>query len=76
MFSVRQGRWKLILGLGSGGFSDPKQLDPEPGGPEGQLYDMESDPQEQKNLWSEQPDVVESLTAILTRYQESGRSRP
>jgi arylsulfatase A-like enzyme len=40
MFSIRQGRWKLILGLGSGGFSDPRREEPTPDGPRGQLYDM------------------------------------
>ena len=76
MFAIRQGDWKLILGLGSGGFTAPRREEPEPGGPEGQLYDMARDPQETTNLWSEEPEVVERLMAILTRYQETGRSAP
>ena len=31
VFGIRQGDWKLELGLGSGGFSDPRQVDPVPG---------------------------------------------
>ena len=50
MFAIRQGEWKLELGLGSGGFSEPKRLKPEPGGPEGQLYNLAQDPGENDNL--------------------------
>jgi len=76
MFSVRRGRHKLILGLGSGGFSQPKHLDPEPGGPEGQLYDMEGDWRETGNLWLQHPEIVRELTAHLEQIQEQGFSRP
>ncbi len=76
MFSIRQGPWKLILGLGSGGFSQPRREDPAPGGPEGQLYHMADDPAETTNLWLERPDVVERLTGLLERYQGEGRSAP
>ena len=34
VFSIREGSWKLILGLGSGGFSSPRKFDPTPDGPE------------------------------------------
>jgi arylsulfatase A len=75
MFSIRQGRWKLILGLGSGGFTDPRREEPVPGGPAGQLHDMEADPAETTNLWDEHPDVVERLTARLDDCRTAGRSR-
>ena len=75
-FAIRQGKWKLITQLGSGGWTEPKNEKPEPGGPEGQLYDMETDIVEQHNLWLEQPDVVERLTALLHKYQKAGRSAP
>jgi arylsulfatase A len=65
MFSVRQGPWKLVLGLGSGGFSDPRHEDPQPGGPQGQLYNLDDDPAETRNLWSAQPDKVAEMTALL-----------
>jgi arylsulfatase A-like enzyme len=75
MFSVRQGRWKVILGLGSGGFSEPRQgYSAQPDAPEGQLYDMVDDWREQHNLWSGRPDVVEALTQRLEGYRVQGRS--
>ncbi len=73
-FAIRRGEWKLILGLGSGGFSDPRSLDPEPGGPEGQLYNMANDPYETTNLWQEEPAVVERLSNLLRTWREEGRS--
>jgi arylsulfatase A-like enzyme len=76
MFSIRQGTWKLALGLGSGGFSSPKRIEPKPGGPEGQLYNLAEDPGETNNLWSERQDVVRKLTALLERFQQQGYSRP
>jgi arylsulfatase A len=77
MFSVRQGRWKLILGLGSGGFSSPQRgYSAFPDAPRGQLYDMIDDWREQHNLWNEHPDIVEKLTTLLENYRRSGRSTP
>ena len=76
VFGIRQGDWKLELGLGSGGFSDPRTQEPVPGGPQGQLYNLASDPHEEKNLWLEKPDVVARLTALLEKYKKEGRSRP
>jgi len=75
MFAIRQGRWKCIFGLGPAGFSGGARK-PTPGGPKGQLYDMQADPKEQKNLWLEKPEVVKALTALLEQYKKSGRSAP
>lgn len=72
MFAIRQGRWKLILGKGSGGWSGRGEKDDPPI----QLYDMSSDVRERKNLCKEHPDVVERLTKLLKKYREQGRSRP
>jgi arylsulfatase A-like enzyme len=76
MFSIRQDRWKLIRGLGSGGFSEPVHADPTPDGPQGQLYDMTTDWQETGNLWLERPDIVKQLDQHLTTIQDCGYSRP
>ena len=76
VFSIRQGDWKLELGLGSGGFSEPKMEEPKPGGPKGQLYNLAADPAEENNLWLKHPDIVENLTALLDRYKRQGYSRP
>ncbi len=75
-FAIRQGKWKLIVGLGSGGWTQPRTAKPQPGGPRGQLYDMGNDLAEHDNLWMKKPDVVKRLTALLERYKSQGRSAP
>ncbi len=76
VFAIRQGKWKAIFHLGSGGFSQPKTEQAVPGGPTGQLYDLDADPGETRNLWQGSPDMVAKLTALLDRFQQEGRSRP
>ncbi|MFW6163648.1 MAG: sulfatase-like hydrolase/transferase [Planctomycetota bacterium] len=74
VFSIRQGRWKLIVGTEtSGGWPPPRGEGPQPGA-RGQLYDLAADPAEARNLWGGRPDVVARLTALLDRYRASGRS--
>jgi len=75
VFAIRQGRWKLIEGRGSGGFTAPAKIEPEEGEPAGQLYDLERDPGERSNLYMGQPEVVARMTALLARYREQGHSR-
>jgi len=69
LFAVREGSWKLVEGLGSGGFTAPKTLQPEPGGPKGQLYDLASDPSEAKNLYTEKLEIVARLAGLLDRIR-------
>ena len=77
VFSIRQGDWKLVTALGSGGFGwNADQNHPEPGGVPGQLYNLADDFEETTNLYGERPDVVGRLTALLERYIEQGYSRP
>ena len=72
MFAIRRGKWKLILGRGSGGWSGKgKKTDPPV-----QLYNMQEDKSEKINLCSEHPEVVETLTKLLEKYRKQGRSRP
>jgi len=74
LFALRSGDWKLIEGLGSGGFTPPRTEPPQPGGPEGQLYNLAEDPQETRNLWQRRPEVVARLKATLDRTRmEEGR---
>ena len=76
-FSIRQGKWKLELCAGSGGWSDPRPGSPgEQGLPDTQLYDLSADIGEQKNLQAEHPEIVSKLTALLEKYVEEGRSTP
>tara|TARA_R110002111_G_scaffold262851_1_gene341775 strand:+ start:18729 stop:20393 length:1665 start_codon:yes stop_codon:yes gene_type:complete len=76
-FSIRKDHWKLELCPGSGGWSFPK-----PGKddlselPAIQLYDLNADVGEQKNVQAEHPDVVKELTTLLQSYVEQGRSTP
>ena len=74
-FAIRQGAWKLIQGLGSGGFSSPQTVEPSLDGPTGQLYNLDDDPSETNNLYLEQPECVEQLTKLLDTYQDQGYSR-
>lgn len=65
MFGIRQGDWKLIEGLGSGGFTQPafeKQL---PNGPKYQLYNLKNDPLEQINLYLQYPEIANALYTKL-----------
>lgn len=64
-FAIRDGNWKLIEGLGSGGFSEPKNPKPKPGEPDGQLYNLKTDPKESNNLYLNEPRKVEKLKAKL-----------
>jgi arylsulfatase A-like enzyme len=73
--TIRSGRWKLIEGLGSGGFTQPAKITPGPGDPAGQLYDLVADPAETTNRFAAEPGVVERLRAEMRRIVEAGRSR-
>ncbi|MCC6587321.1 MAG: arylsulfatase [Bryobacterales bacterium] len=76
LFGVRRGDWKLALGRGSGGFTQPVKITPQPGEPAGELYNLKLDPAETRNVYADHPTVVAELTALLETYQKSGRSRP
>jgi len=65
--TLREGDWKFISALGSGGFSPPQKQSPTPGGPIGQLYHLGRDPGEQNNLWQQEPEVVARLSARVKR---------
>jgi arylsulfatase A len=68
-FAVREGRWKLCMAMGSHGFSQPRNVRPRAGDPNGQLYDLERDPRESHNLWRERLDVVLRLGKLLEAAQ-------
>ncbi len=74
--SIRQGPWKFIPQLGSGGFSRPQRVQPTPDGPTGQLYHLEDDPSETKNLFQEQPEQVERLQSLLAEIRQKSTPGP
>lgn len=76
MMSIRSGDWKLITGLGSGGFSKPSRVKPKPNGPAGQLYHLGKDRGETTNLYQQHPEVVARLTAQLQKIRASRQTRP
>jgi hypothetical protein len=76
-FAIRHGDWFLSTFRGAGGYlTSPKIIKPGPGEPEGELYNLAQDPQEQTNRYLDQPDMVDSLSSILNRYKADLRSTP
>jgi len=75
VFSIRKGKWKLIFGPGSGGWSSPvpkkarsKKM------PLLQLYDLDNDISEKNNIAHQYPNIVDELTLLMKQYIEDGRS--
>lgn len=77
-FSIRQGKWKLILSAGSGGWSNPRSENKAAlvGLPKVQLYNLDIDPSETQNLEAQNPDIVKELHQLLQKYIMEGRSTP
>jgi len=73
-FSIRQGDWKLELCPGSGGWSDPKPGEETAAMPKVQLYHLDSDIAETKNIAHEHPNKVKQLRDLLKQYVLNGRS--
>jgi arylsulfatase A len=73
-FAYRQGKWKLLLAKGSGGWTSPTEKEAPAVSPVAQLYDMEKDPGETTNLYETQPEVAQRLLKQLTSDIQRGRS--
>ncbi len=75
-FAIRDRRWKLVLCPGSGGWTQSDAEAAAQGLPLVQLYDMQADPGETRNLCREAPDRVRAMLARLQRLVADGRSTP
>jgi len=79
MFAIQEGPWKYIEGQTSGGFKARFELKDalkkNPKLPAGQLYNLDKDPTESNNLYTQQPKKVAELKTLLKRYQDQGYSR-
>lgn len=81
--SLRKGNWKYLDHQGSGGnkYEDNPMLqgyilpEADPAAP-GQLYNLEKDPGETTNLYSQRPDIVAELKVKLEEFKATGRSAP
>jgi arylsulfatase A-like enzyme len=71
-WAIRKGKWKLLLHSGSGGnsYDAPENDDPV------QLYDMQNDPFETTNLYTEHAAIVEELQVLCLEQINNGRSTP
>jgi arylsulfatase A len=69
---IRKGEWVLAFHLGTGG-QEEKEVEPTPGGPQGQLFNLKTDPHQDKDLWLERQDIVEELTALYKADRARGR---
>jgi len=72
-FAIREGKWKLALCPGSGGWSEPKGKNTK-GLPPVQLYDISNDISETTNLQAKYPEKVKALTDLMQSYVDRGRS--
>ncbi len=68
-FAIRKGDWKLIEGLGSGGFTEPREVKAKEGGPVGQLYNLAADIAETNDLYQQKPEKVAELRALLAEIK-------
>ncbi|WP_373331413.1 sulfatase family protein [Salmonirosea aquatica] len=72
MFSIRQGKWKYVAGQGSGGWSKDESATKDL--PE-QLYDLEADPGETRNVIQANPAIAQQLKALLEKQKKQGYTR-
>jgi arylsulfatase A len=76
-FAIREGKWKLELCAGSGGWSAPREPAAHKQGlPPVQLYDLSADIGETTNVEGQHPEVVAAMETLLKKYIDDGRSTP
>lgn len=75
-FALREGPWKLCLCPGSGGWSEPRPGKEPAGSPEVQLFNLDEDLGETRNLQAEHPERVAQMRQKLETIVAKGRSTP
>ncbi|MDQ3621588.1 MAG: hypothetical protein M3463_03740 [Verrucomicrobiota bacterium] len=74
VFALRKGPWKWIEGVPvdsvKGAVRKVRSPEFKP-----QLYDVQNDPAETRDVSAEHPDVVQEFAALLNRYRDGGYSR-
>ena len=70
VFAIRHHNWKLIMNQHAGGFSARRELLPKTRTP-GLLYDLDVDPSERENLYSQRPEVVNQLIDLYLAAQQA-----
>jgi arylsulfatase A len=75
MMAIRKGKWKLILGRGGGGSTTPKQ-EWKADEPSVELFDLDNDLGESRNLALQEPTLVETLSRELDDAVQKQRTAP
>ncbi len=77
-FAIREGKWKLCLCPGSGGWSQPRPAQAWKNASDVlvQLFDLERDPKETTNVQAQQPEIVARLADTLAMAIRKGRTTP
>lgn len=73
-FSIRKGKWKLVLATEGGTRRKNPKDKPVINPAELELFDMENDPGESTNVQHLHPEIVEDLKILLAKYIDDGRS--
>ncbi len=72
MFAIRDGKWKLVFGNGSGGREKPVGA---PFEKPYQLFDMSADIGERANVIAQHAEMAERLEKAFADLRSKGRSR-
>ena len=80
-FGIRKGKWKMIFTPDSGGWSEPvpdstAQTQNFASQPNYQLYDLEKDPSEQHNVYTNNLEIAKELEKMMADIIRNGRSTP
>jgi arylsulfatase A-like enzyme len=68
--TIRKGDWKLIEGLGSGGFTEPQKIEQSKQEVNGQLFNLKTDPKEEHDLFESNKEKVLELRTLLKEIKD------